>query len=162
MLNKQTLYIILFLSIVLLFAVHNPLKKEKPPELNVIIEEVEQIPSFFNKSPQEGLFEALQYYDVKHPNIVYAQAVLETGYFKSNLCKEKNNLFGLYNSKSKEFYAFDHWSESVIAYKDFLQYRYIPPNDYYNFLDSIGYAEDPEYINKLKIIVNKNDKRRVK
>lgn len=120
------------------------------------------IPSFFNKSPEEGLMEALDYYGVKHPKIVYAQAVLETGHFKSDLCLNGNNLFGLYNSRKKEYYRFDHWTTSIEAYINFIQYKYKPPNDYYEFLDSIGYAEDPNYISKLKRIVNKNDKRRNK
>lgn len=122
--------------------------------------EINEEPEFFNKSPEEGLMEALEYYGVKHPNVVYAQAVLETGHFKSDLCINGNNLFGLYNSRKKRYYTFDHWTESVEAYIDFIQYKYKPPNDYYKFLDNIGYAEDPEYINKLKRIVNRNDKRR--
>lgn len=121
---------------------------------------VEVEPSFFTKSPKDGLKEALEYYEVHHPEIVYAQAVLETGYFKSDLCINGNNLFGLYNSRKKRYYTFDHWTESVEAYIDFVQYKYKPPNDYYQFLDNIEYAEDPYYINKLKRIVNRNDKRR--
>ena len=67
-------------------------------------------PTFFNKSPEKGLKEALRYYGVKHPDIVYAQAVLETGYFKSGLCNNSNNLFGLYNSKKKKYYTFNNYS----------------------------------------------------
>ena len=132
--------------------------KEGP--ITDIIEETSEEPLFLSQSPKEGLMEALDYYGVKHPEIVYAQAVLETGHFKSDLCLNGNNLFGLYNSRKKEYYRFDHWTESVEAYIDFIQYRHKPPNDYYKFLDNIGYAEDPHYINKLKRIVNRNDKRR--
>ena len=85
---------------------------------------------------------------------------METGHFKSNACTNDNNLFGLYDSKNKRYYKFNHWSESVVAYKDFIQRKYHPPKDYYQFLSDIGYAEDPEYINKVKSIVNRNDKRR--
>lgn len=106
--------------------------------------------------------EALEYYGVKHPQIVYAQAVLETGHFKSDLCLNGNNLFGLYNSKKHRYHTFDHWTESVVAYLDYVQYRYKPPNDYYKFLSDIGYAEDPNYINKLKGIVSRNDKKNLK
>lgn len=134
--------------------------RDKPKDTFTIIEVSDEKPSFFNKSPEEGILEALDYYGVKHPEIVYAQAILETGHFKSNLCLNSNNLFGLYNSSKKEFYSFDHWSDSVEAYINFIQYRYKPPDDYYEFLDNIGYAEDPNYINKLKRIVNRNDKRR--
>lgn len=137
-------------------------KGNKPPEIKVIlyIDNIEKQPDFFSKSPQEGLMEALEYYGVEHPQIVYAQAVLETGHFKSDLCLNDNNLFGLYNSKKHRYHTFDHWTESVVAYLDYVQHRYKPPNDYYKFLLDIGYAKDPNYISKLKGIVNRNDKRR--
>nr|DAI45433.1 MAG TPA: Mannosyl-glycoprotein endo-beta-N-acetylglucosaminidase [Bacteriophage sp.] len=114
------------------------------------------VPSFYSKTPQEGLWEALIYYDIKHPEIVYSQALLETGHFKSKGCTRDNNLFGLYNSRKKRYCEFSHWAESVKAYKDWVQYRYKSPNDYYEFLQRIGYAEDPNYITKLKQIVKKH------
>lgn len=119
-------------------------------------------PDFMNKTPEEGLRETLEYYDVKFPEIVYAQAQLETGNFKSKICKDNNNLFGLYNSNEYKFYSFSHWTESVIFYKDYIQSKYKPPSDYYKFLQDIGYAEDKQYINKVKEIVKQNDKRRSK
>lgn len=127
-------------------------KVETSPPLMII--EVEEAPTFKTKSPEEGLSEALEYYDVMHPKIVYAQAVLETGHFKSSACINDNNLFGLYDSKNKRYYKFNHWSESVVAYKDFIQRKYQPPNDYYKFLGELPYATDPQYITKLKRIVN--------
>lgn len=131
---------------------------EAPPPLEIVI--VEEAPTFKDKSPKEGLSEALEYYGILHPKIVYAQAILETGHFKSSACINDNNLFGLYDSKNKRYYKFNHWTESVVAYKDYIQRRYEPPNDYYKFLSDIGYAEDPDYNNKLKRIVSRNDKRR--
>lgn len=113
-------------------------------------------PTFYDKSPQDGLWEALLFYDIKHPEIVYAQALLETGYFKSKGCTRDNNLFGLYNSKMKRYHKFNHWAESVVKYKEWIQYKYKPPNDYYEFLRKIHYAEDPMYITKLKQIVKKH------
>ena len=121
----------------------------KPPEIIVN----EELPDFFSKSPQEGLMEALEYYGVKHPQIVYAQAVLETGHFKSDLCLNDNNLFGLYNSKEHRYYTFDHWKDCIIAYKEMIQYKYKEGDDYLNFLKEIGYAEDSEYICKLKELI---------
>ena len=40
---------------------------------------------------------------------VLAQAVLETGNFSSRVCKEYNNLFGLYDSKNRDYYRFARW-----------------------------------------------------
>lgn len=120
---------------------------------------ISNLPTFLDKTPKEGLLEALQYYDIKYPHIVYAQAILETDNFNSKLCKTNNNLFGLYNSKKNKYYTFSHWSESVKAYKDYIQYKYTYPTDYYTFLTNIKYASDPDYISKLKAIVKNNDKR---
>lgn len=90
----------------------------------------------------------------------YAQAQLETGHFSSVGCLKYNNLFGLYNSRLKRYCRFNHWTESVVAYKDWIQRRYKPPNDYYRFLEGINYASDPLYIWKLKQMVKRNEKRR--
>lgn len=129
------------------------LKGNESPEIKVVHIINEEQPDFFNKSPQEGLIEALEYYKVKHPQIVYAQAVLETGHFKSDLCLNGNNLFGLYNSKKHRYYTFDHWKDCIIAYKEMIQYKYKDGDDYLNFLKEIGYAEDSEYICKLKDLI---------
>ena len=99
------------------------------------------------------LYLALIYYDVKHPKTVLAQAKLETGNYKSKVCTVYNNLFGL-RKPDGSYYKFNSWQESVKAYKDWVQNKYTPPNDYYDFLDSIGYAEDGNYTNKLKDIFN--------
>lgn len=137
---------------------HTSKKDKREITVKVVINDKEL--SFLSKSPKEGLMEALLYYDIKHPEIVYAQAVLETGNFKSQLCVQHNNLFGLYNSRKSRYFKYNHWSESVKGYKNMIQYRYKedikkPPNneDYYNFLHRIGYAEDKDYINKIKNIV---------
>lgn len=129
------------------------LKEDEPPEIKVVHIVNEEQPDFFSESPQEGLMEALEYYGVKHPQIVYAQAVLETGHFKSDLCLNGNNLFGLYNSKKHRYYIFDHWKDCIIAYKEMIQYKYKDGDDYLNFLKEIGYAEDSEYICKLKGLI---------
>lgn len=160
---KQRIFnIVISIAVGVLGAIqaHSYLKEDEPPEIKVVHIVNEGQPDFFNKLPQEGLMEALIYYDVKYPHIVYAQALIETGNFKSDLCLNDNNLFGLYNSSRGRYHRFDHWTKSVVAYKDFIQRRYKPPEDYYKFLQRIGYAEDPNYINKLKGIVSRNDKRR--
>ena len=112
----------------------------------------ENIPTFESKSPEEGIDEALQYYNIKHPTIIKAQAILETGHFTSDLCVKNNNLFGLYDSKNKRYYSFTTWYESIKAYKRMIQSKYDNSKYYYMFLEDIKYAKDKEYINKLKKI----------
>ena len=124
-----------------------------PEKIDVL--RLEQPEFLLSEKPDDDLMAVLEYYNVKHKNIVYAQAILETDHFRSKVCREYNNLFGLYNSRSKDYYKFNHWSESVVAYLNYIQYRYKPPDDYYKFLEEIGYAEDPQYITKLKNIVKR-------
>ena len=98
-----------------------------------------------------NLYLALDRNGIIFPKIVIAQALLETGYFTSNICVNYNNLFGLRRPSDGSYYRFKNWEESVKAYKDYIQYKY-RGGDYYKFLDKIGYAEDPKYLSKVKRI----------
>ena len=154
---KQKIFnvlIFLVVGVLVVVQVLPYLKEDEPPEIKVVHIVSKEQPDFFSKSSQEGLMEALEYYEVKHPQIVYAQAILETGHFKSNVCLNYNNLFGLYDSKNKDYYKFNHWAESIVAYKEWIQKKYQPPNNYYVFLEEVNYASDKEYISTLKSIVN--------
>lgn len=82
---------------------------------------------------------------IQHEKVVLAQAILETGWFTSSVCRNKNNLFGLTNPRTGEYYEFDHWTESVKAYYTKVQYRYKGGN-YLLWLDEIGYAVKTEYV----------------
>ena len=82
---------------------------------------------------------------IRYPKIVLAQAILETGWFTSPVCRNKHNLFGLTNPRTGKYFEFDHWTESVWAYYTKVQYRYKGGN-YLLWLRNIGYAEDTNYI----------------
>lgn len=82
---------------------------------------------------------------ILYPKIVLAQAILETGWFRSSVCLNKHNLFGLTNPRTGKYYEFNHWTESVRAYYTKVQYKYKGGN-YLLWLDEIGYAEDPNYL----------------
>jgi flagellar rod assembly protein/muramidase flgJ len=82
---------------------------------------------------------------IRHPKIVLAQAILETGWFTSPVCRNKHNLFGLTNPRTRKYFEFGHWTESVRAYYTKVQYRYKGGN-YLLWLREIGYAEDSNYI----------------
>lgn len=150
---KGKILIILMISIVFGFvtgySLHHLVHKEQsevmllPENPYYLLEEINE----------EVLFKTLQHFDCPIPATVTAQAVLETGNFKSKLCLEKNNLFGLYNSKKHEYFEFDSWISCIFVYKDMIYSRYNPKKeDYWQFLESIGYAEDPEYVNKVKTL----------
>jgi hypothetical protein len=103
---------------------------------------------------------------IKHAEIVYAQAVLETGNFKSKSFRLCNNLFGMKVARSRPTTAlgeryghayFKDWRMSVIDYAMF-QSAYTrkirTKEGYYEYL-SRNYASDVEYVNKLKNIIAK-------
>lgn len=80
-----------------------------------------------------------------HPEIVLAQARLETGNFKSRRCRVDRNIFGIkHNGK---YAKYRRWQDCVADYKRRSRYK---GGDYYAFLRRIGYAADERYISKLK------------
>ena len=91
---------------------------------------------------------------IQHPRIVLAQAILETGWFRSPLCRNRHNLFGLTNPKTGKYYEFNHWTESVRAYYTKVQYKYKGGN-YLLWLRNIGYAEDPRYVREVIKVLKK-------
>jgi murein DD-endopeptidase MepM/ murein hydrolase activator NlpD len=98
----------------------------------------------------ENLYAALKKHGIKYPKIVLAQAILETGRFRSRVCNEHNNLFGLRHSKG--YFTFNHWEESVIAYRDKVQYKHRENENYYAFLKRIGYSTSKDYVRKVRKI----------
>ena len=99
----------------------------------------------------ENLYAALKKHGIKYPKIVLAQAILETGHFRSRVCNEYNNLFGLRHSKG--YFTFNHWEESVVAYRDKVQYKHRENENYYAFLKRIGYSTSKDYVRKVREIV---------
>ena len=110
--------------------------------------------------------EMLSELNVKYPWIPMAQSMIETGHWKSDIFLENNNLFGMREAKSrittaigtnKNHAEYNTWRESVYDYA-FYQNRYLNnirnENDYYQYLDA-SYAEDPTYVSKVKIMVDK-------
>lgn len=155
----KKVYKYLILAVLGIIGFYIGLQLSKFISRNTILEEepvpvkLEQPEFFLYDTPNDSLvLQACAYYGLKHDTIILTQAKLETGNYKSYQCRVNNNLFGLYNSTKMEYYKFKHWSESVEAYKKWIQYRYKDEEDYYNFLIRIGYAEDPNYVSKLKWI----------
>lgn len=101
----------------------------------------------------ENLRKEIRKNGIKFEDIVVAQSLIETGHFKSRVCRELNNLFGLTNPRTGKYYEFNHWTESVKAYYTKVQYRYSQKNkrikpdvDYLLWLRDLPYAEDKGYI----------------
>ncbi len=96
--------------------------------------------------------------EIKFADIVLRQAILETGWFTSYNCLVRNNLFGMKGGvKCSEnpngYKIYDNWIQSIRAYKRWQRHNYGDSDqNYYEFLKGIGYAESPNYIEKLKSI----------
>jgi hypothetical protein len=91
----------------------------------------------------EVVYGAIKDLDIKHPEIVLAQARLETGNFKCKDCSYHyfQNAFGF---KTSEYLDFDNWYESFVYYKKW-QDKHYKGGDYYTFLKKIGYASAEHY-----------------
>tara|TARA_R110000868_G_scaffold268036_5_gene527295 strand:+ start:550 stop:981 length:432 start_codon:yes stop_codon:yes gene_type:complete len=106
------------------------------------------------KPSTDLVLKELRRLEVKHPRTVLAQSILETGHYKSKLTRTHNNLFGFRTAKG--YLKFGSWKECCAYYKRWQDRHYKPKNhaNYYAFLVDVGYAEDPQYITKVKTIVN--------
>jgi len=97
--------------------------------------------------------------NIKHPDIVIKQIILETGWLNCTNCAlDNNNLFGFWWNKA--YKKFNTWQEGVSYYKVWQEKWYIT-GDYYAFLECIykgndgeckKYASDSLYIEKLQNI----------
>ena len=104
--------------------------------------------------------------NVEYKEYVLKQAILETGYFTSLVFTANNNLFGMRHPRVRPTLSlgsnlrhakYAHWTDSVedyLLWREYHQHRI--EECYYQFLQNVGYAEDIEYINKLKLINLKN------
>jgi hypothetical protein len=166
---KKTIIIVIIISIILGSASlyigynlgRNTLISLTDEEKLIIIQE-------YNKFNEDKLIDKLKELNVNFPYIALAQAKLETGNYTSKIFRESNNLFGMKEAKSRITTAkgtqFNHayyesWTESVYDFA-FHQCRYLPniktEEQYFQYLGQ-NYAEDPNYINRLKDIINKEN-----
>lgn len=107
----------------------------------------DDIPKSENNLPEltiPNLYKEIIRNGILYPKIVLAQAILETGWFRSSVCRNKHNLFGLTNPHTGKYYKFNHWTESVRAYYTKVQYKYKGGN-YLLWLEEIRYAENQNY-----------------
>jgi uncharacterized FlgJ-related protein len=105
---------------------------------------------------------------IRFSHIVYAQAILESNNFKSKLCKENNNIFGMKVPAQRftfcnnpydygNYAKYDNIESCVLDYKAWQMqnaYNIYTEEGYFNLLSNI-YAEDPQYKNKLVNIIKK-------
>jgi len=100
---------------------------------------------------QENVLYWLNYFEVQYPEIVLSQSIQECGWkYESYRAQEMNNIFGFETSAGA--LTFGHWIGSVVYYKKW-QDTYYQEGNYFDFLQSYGYAADTLYVKKLKQII---------
>jgi flagellum-specific peptidoglycan hydrolase FlgJ len=118
---------------------------------------------------KENLWLTIKAMDIKYPEIAFAQAILETGHFKSQNCKTSNNLFGMMMPNVREtvavaknergFAVYETWIHSVQDYALYQDYmmkrRNMTRSQYLSFINK-KYSESRGYANKLNKIIKQH------
>jgi uncharacterized FlgJ-related protein len=139
---------------------------------NITVEERITIVQESDKFSQQKMATMMRDLNIKFAWIPMAQSILETGHWKSDIFLENNNLFGMKEAKSrittatgtnKQHAEYDTWRESVYDYA-FYQSRYLSKikteDAYYEYLNA-SYAEDPNYITKIKQMVKRKNLKQI-
>lgn len=118
-----------------------------------------------NNFSEEKLIRLMKQLNMQFPHIVLAQSYIETGNYTSKIFRENHNLFGMKEARVRIKTAkgtqyshayYENWRESVYDYA-FYQCRYLSriksEEEYLNYL-SESYAEDPNYVSKIRNIIN--------
>jgi len=117
---------------------------------------------------EEKLINSIGKLNFKYPHIVYAQSLVETGNFTSKIFKENNNLFGMREAKVRLNLAlgtqynhayYDSWENSLMDYALYAASYLKDLNTEEKYFTYLGknYAEDPNYVSKLKKIIEERD-----
>ena len=119
-------------------------------------EEKKEVDISFNDSVRTFIKQS----NIKHSDIVYSQAVLESGHFKSKIFRENNNLFGMrkvvnrpttqIGSCERGYGIYDSWKSSITDYAIWQAWsaKGLKENEFLNLLRST-YASDSTYITKI-------------
>ncbi len=116
---------------------------------------------------EQNLIMAMYDLEIQHKEIVFRQAYVESGNFKSKLFKKGNNMFGMKRASQRVttalkktiggYATYQHWIHSIIDYK--LWQGETKIKDYKTFLKKRNYAQNPNYISHLKSVrINKDIK----
>jgi len=118
----------------------------------------------------ELLYEQINEKNIKFPDIVFAQAVLESGHFKAPLFINKNNLFGMRIPKKRETTAvnkgkkgyalYENWDSSIDDYLLWQEFTLknrgnLTRSQYFALLGKV-YASDKRYVTSLKRVISQH------
>lgn len=114
---------------------------------------------------EDKLISYLKALNIRYPEVVFAQAVIESGNFTSKKFKKDNNLFGMKKAKSRvtlalesngSYAIFNTWRESVIDYALYqsMFVRKIKSRDAYIRHLADSYATSSNYSSHLIQVIN--------
>lgn len=114
------------------------------------------------KPSYKEVMQEIKRYHLKHSDIVFAQAILESDHFSSPLFKRANNLFGMkkagsrphvYDFMAGEYIGHNSWKQSVNDYALF-QAAYMKGKSREQYFSALSsYASDSRYQSKLQAII---------
>jgi uncharacterized FlgJ-related protein len=119
-----------------------------------------------NEFSKERFRAKLNELNVRFADVAVAQAILETNTFRSGIFMENNNLFGMKEAKTRINLArgsqyghayYDSWEDSVLDYAMWCATyaKHCRTNEQFLSLLNGYYAEDPNYIAKLRRIMSR-------
>lgn len=125
----------------------------------------------YAKTPpnQREVYQQIVSIGIKFPDVALAQAILESGNFKSKIAKENNNFFGMRLPKNRETTAVGQksgyarylsWKESIKDFKLwqdslFKKRPNMTRSQYLSYISRI-YSETPNYISRIRLITQIN------
>ena len=109
---------------------------------------------------EDSVYQYILFLNIKHPEVVFKQAKIESGNFKSKVFKENNNMFGMKipykraniaGGENLGYAVYNTWQESIIDYALYQTYTAKGMNKE-QYIQHLGnsYAEDPNYKQKVK------------
>jgi len=142
-----------------LLLISTVISAKRSPEV-VEIEKVVVEKSCSEPFTKQALIEEIKNLNFKYPDVVIAQAKLETGNFTSDIFLENNNLFGMKKAYSrintatgvnKGHATYDCWRDSLLDYALYVS-RYVRADNQDELLAHLGkyYAQDPIYESKVR------------
>jgi uncharacterized FlgJ-related protein len=112
---------------------------------------------------KEKFLKEIEKYSFKYPDIIIAQALVESSHFKSPVFIENNNMFGMREAKARittskgsnlKHAYYENWKDCLVD-RALYEARYLSKlsrEEYFKYLDDT-YAEGKGYSNLLKKII---------
>ena len=122
----------------------------------------------YNEFSEPQLIEKISELNFRFPYIILAQTYQETGHYTSAIFKANHNLFGMKEAALRANLAtgtnrghalYDSWQDSVVDYALYYStylYDIKTEGEYFEYLRQ-NYAEDPTYVERLKLLIKKEN-----